>query len=564
MRPLALIASAALVGSALVGVPFGAAQAVTPDFTINWDPATKQFRLVAAAGVTPFGEGEELVVRGADETVTVAVIDGSHTIQPGVACASVPASSGAQVVCSMPRSSDRTRMTIDLRAATGATTTAVAAAAASADPLAITFFGGSGVDYVQGGIADDEIDGGLGDDDLFGGPGNDKIVGNDGADNIDGEEGDDSLSGGPGNDKIVGDSELRGAGFDSMTGGPGVDELDSQDGLPDTYVNCDNAPGEGAIDFDRGLDIPYDCPVVLPPTAPQNFEAAGGDYSLTVSWAPPEFDGNATKLTYELFYRAPGKTSDTVVTIPGTESSYTLDDLYRAPGLYLVALRAKNEVGTSAATPTVPVVVGEGASPPQSVASVFERRWVATVSWVPPADASQGSRYELALRVMDKDRKKWLAWEPLPDKVRGTSLSVGDDLRIVQGRVYQFRVRTLDPRGGVSIWTESPRRYVGDLEPLENASLTGRGPVKVAVTAPGMAWKLNVTKSALTASMTRESFQAMPMSVVSTQVRPDFERYSGDFPGPLTLTSGCWVGLNYRLPGSTKVERQRVDIACPR
>jgi hypothetical protein len=88
--------------------------------------------------------------------------------------------------------------------------------------------------------------------------------------------------------------------------------------------------------------------------------------------------------------------------------------------------------------------------------------------------------------------------------------------------------------------------------------------VKVAVTAKGMAWKLNVTKSALTASMTADSYQAMPISIVSTQVRPDCERFSGDFPGPLTLTSGCWVGLNYRLPGSTKVERARVDVACPR
>ena len=560
MRPLALIASSALVGSVLVGVPFGAAQAVSPDFTVGWNAATKEFRLVAAAGITPFADGEELVVRGADETVTVAVVDGSHTIAAGPACASVPASSGAQVVCSMPRSSDRTRMTIDLRAATGATTTAVATAAASADPLAITFFGGSGVDYVQGGVADDEIDGGPGDDDLFGGSGNDKIVGNDGADNIDGEEGDDSLSGGPGNDIVVGDT-----GFDSMTGGPGINELDSEDGLPDTYVNCDNAPGEGKITFDRGLDVPYDCPVVLPPTAPQRFEAAGGRDSLTVGWAPPEFDGNATNLTYELSYRAPGKNTDTKVTIDGTESSYTLENLTRAPGLYSLSMRAKNEAGTSAATPTVSVVVGEAPSPPQSVTSVFERRWVATVSWVPPADASPGTRYELALRVMDKDRRNWLEWTTLPDKVRGaTSHSVGDDLRIVTGRVYQFRVRTIDPRGDASAWTASIRRFAGDLEPLESATLTGRGPVKVAVTAKGMAWKLNVTKSALTASMTADSYQAMPISIVSTQVRPDFERFSGDFPGPLTLTSGCWVGLNHRLPGSTKVERQRVDVTCPR
>ena len=554
MRTLAVVVSAALMGSALVGLPLMGAQATSPDFTIGWDPATKQFRLVASAGIAPFGESEELVVRGANETVTVAVVDGSRTIQPGAACAAVTPASGAQVVCSVPTSSDRTRMLIDMRATSVATTTAVAESPSVTDPLGITYFGGAGPDYVQGGVADDEIDGGLGDDDLFGGLGNDKIVGGDGADNIDGEEGDDSLSGGPGNDDVTGDT-----GFDSMTGGPGVDRIDSADGLPDTYVNCDNAPGEGAIDFDRGLDIPYDCPVILPPTAPRNFEAAGDMYSLTVSWAPPEFDGNSTQLTYELFYRAPGKTSDTKVTIDGTESSYTLDKLFRAPGLYLLSMRAKNEAGTSAATPTVPVLVGEGASPPQSVSSVFERRWVATVSWVPPAD-SLGSRYELALRVMDKDRRNWLAWNTLPDKVRGTSLSVGDDLRIVAGRVYQFRVRTIDPRGQVSNWTESPRRFVGNLEPLDRASLTGKGPVNVAVTAPGPAWRFNVTLSALTASMTADSFQAMPISVATVTG----QRYSGDFPGPLTLTSGCWVGLTYRLPGATKVERMRADIACPK
>jgi hypothetical protein len=166
---------------------------------------------------------------------------------------------------------------------------------------------------------------------------------------------------------------------------------------------------------------------------------------------------------------------------------------------------------------------------------------------------------------MDKDRRNWLAWTTLPDKVRGaTSLSVGDDLRIVAGRVYQFRVRTIDPRGDASVWTDSIRRFAGSLEPLENATLTGKGPVKVSVTAKGMAWKLNVTKSALTASMTADSDYTMPISIVSTQVRPTFERYSGDFPGPVTLTSGCWVGLNYRLPGSTKVERMRVDVTCPR
>ena len=554
VRTVTLMSAAALVGSALVGIPATGAQATAGGFTVGWDATTKQFRLVASAGIAPFGESEELVVSGADEIVTVTLVDSVHTLTPGAWCTFTPYLSGG-VLCSAPRSSDRTRMTIDMRTATGATTTVVTEASQSADQLGITFIGGSGPDYVQGGIADDEIDGGLGDDDLFGGPGNDKIVGGEGADNIDGEEGDDSLSGGPGNDYVHGDT-----GLDSITGGPGVDEIDSEDGLPDTYVNCDNAPGEGAITFDRGLDTPYDCPVILLPTAPLKFEASGGNDSITVSWAPPEFDGNATQLTYELSYRAhsqSGRVPDPII-IPGTESSYTLEKL-TITGLYSVSLRARNSAGASPPTDTIPVTVGGKVSPPQSVASVFEKRWVATVSWVPPADVPN-AKYELALRVMDKSRKKWLAWTTLPDWASGTSVSVGDDLRIVGGRVYQFRVRTKDERGNPSAWVNSPARFAGDLAPLERATLAGKGPVKVAVTAPGPAWQYNVTISALTASMTADSFQAMPISVAKVTG----QRYSGDFPGPLTLTSGCWVGVNYRLPGATKVERMRADVACPK
>ena len=558
MRPLAVLASTALVSSALVGVPLGAAHAAGPDFTVSWDQSTQQFLVTASPGITSFAESEELVVSGADETVTVVLVDSGRSISPGSRCTFTPYLANG-VLCVAPASTQRTRMTVDLRTATGATTTAVTEATKTPDQLAITFLGGSGPDYVQGGVADDEIDGGAGDDDLFGGPGNDKIIGGDGADNIDGEEGDDSLSGGPGNDDVTGDT-----GLDSMTGGPGVDRLDSEDGLPDTYVNCDNAPGEGAIAFDRGLDIPYDCPVVLPPTAPQRLEAAGGKDSITVSWAPPTFDGNSERLEYQLFYRVPGQTTNVPlpITIPGTESSYTLDNL-ATPGLYSVSLRARNEAGSSELTPAIPVVVGGAPSPPQSVASVFARRWSATVSWVPPADAS-GATYELALRVMDRQRRNWLAWTTLPDKVAGTSLAVGDDLRIVGGRVYQFRVRTVTSKGDASTWTNSPARFAGNLEPLADPRFTGRGPVNVSVTAPGPAWKYNVDIAALTASMTAASYQALPITYASTMVKPTFVRFSTEFPGPLTLTTGCYVGVNYRLPGSTMVERARADIACPK
>jgi hypothetical protein len=565
MRPLALLTAAALIGSALVAAPLGAAQAADPDLYVAWDASIPGFRLAALPGLTAFAEGEELMLSGGDETIEVTLMEGDHVLSFGQGCAPAFVGATQQGVCTAPKSAAKTRMIIDMRAASVATTTAVAEATSTTDPLSITFYGGTGPDYVQGGAGDDEISGGAGEDNIYGGPGADKLVGDDGADDIWGEEGSDSIAGGRDDDFLIGDGETitGGEGLDSITGGPGVDTLDSQDGLPDTYVNCDNEPGKGAITFDRTLDIPYDCPVVLAPTVPLKFEASGGRDSITVSWAPPVFDGNATQLTYELTNRPPGESVNVPkpIVIDGSESSYTLGNL-ATPGLYFVSLRARNEVGASVATPTIPVAIGGTPSPPQSVASVFERRWSARVSWVPPGEA-EGVTYELALRVMDKARKTWLAWTTLPDIVRGTSLSVGDDLRIVRGRVYQFRVRTVTANGDVSAWVTSPARFADDLAPLEGLKLTGRGPVSVSVTAPGPAWKLNVDKSALTVSMTTQSYQAMPMVVVSTMVRPTFERYSGEFPGPLTLTSGCWVGLNYRLPGSTKVERVRADIDCP-
>ncbi|GAB5404998.1 MAG: hypothetical protein Aurels2KO_32290 [Aureliella sp.] len=102
-------------------------------------------------------------------------------------------------------------------------------------------YGGSGNDYIHGGLGADLIDGGDGDDCLHGSFGNDTILGGDGNDWIDGGFGHDTVFGGIGNDRIGGGSGndillgqagddviLGGSGEDILIGGTGADRLYGQ------------------------------------------------------------------------------------------------------------------------------------------------------------------------------------------------------------------------------------------------------------------------------------------------------------------------------------------------
>ncbi|MFM7212179.1 MAG: fibronectin type III domain-containing protein, partial [Actinomycetota bacterium] len=409
-----------------------------------------------------------------------------------------------------------------------------------------------------GGSAADEIYGGLGDDDLFGGPGDDKISGDAGGDNIDGEEGNDSVGGGADNDYVVG-----GEGFDSITGGPGVDHLDSEDQLKDTYVNCDNAPGQGEIDYDKGLDIPFDCRVVLAPTVPLNVTAAGGKDSITVSWAPPEFDGNASRLTYEIAYRVPGAGANVPkpIVVPGTETSYTFNDLAKS-GLYYISMRSVNEEGASASTPAVPVAVGGAPSPPQSISSVYISHGTATLSWVEPLQ-EKTPRYEVALRVKDKRNRNWLAWASLPGLQDVTSIEVGDDLRILNGRVYQFRVRTVTGDGQTSNWILSSIRYVGNLTPPSNARILrgGKTTVDVAFELTGLAWTYNASVTSIYADVSSANYY---YGIASKYASVQGSSYQVTMTGLPTInkTADCAVGVGY-LDAAGSPQNLWSPVTCP-
>ena len=559
MRPTAILATLALATTALVAAP---AQAASGTLNIGWDAAAGEFVITASAGISAFAPEEELVISGSDGLLIASIVDGTHTFTYGTSCTSLGDGEASRASCVTPRTVPQMKVRVDMRAATGATTTAIDSSIGTAKPLSLTFYGGSGPDYVQGGIGNDEIYGGAGDDDLFGGPGDDKVGGDEGSDDVWGEEGDDSVGGGPGDDRVSGDE-----GADRITGGSGVDSLDSEDGMPDAYVNCDNAPGLGAIAFDRGLDIPRDCPIILTPTQPRDVTADAGGKFIAVSWAPPDFNGNDPDFVYDVRYRRSTGNWQPSYDAAGSETSLAIGDL--TPGLYYVSMRARNSAGSSLWTADAPVVIGNDVvAPPFNVQSVYRSRETAYVTWFAP-DNPGGVKYELALRVRAKKNQAWGAWTTLPDKTSGTFLMVGDDLAIVHGRVYQFRVRTVDKNKKTSSWVETPWRVASPLAPLKDGTLTLTASNVVAgVNLSGLAWRYNVESRALlaaryTAIGARSAWITMnPSTPTTVTAKLPKDTIDKDF-------RQCFVQVGYRWPdqpstGDDWVWSNQLATACPK
>ena len=218
---------------------------------------------------------------------------------------------------------------------------------------------------------------------------------------------------------------------------------------------------------------------------------------------------------------------------------------------------------TELSTATATIMFVRAPNPPQSVNSVYISKGDATLSWAPPTDA-KGLKYEIGLRVKTLDNTAWLAWQTLPEKQSGTSMDVGDDLRIVNGRVYQFRVRSIAADGFTSTWVESAERFVGDPTPPVNGSLVltvlpnGKQAVAASFEATSLAWNYNVTGVVMLAHYNQDAYFAVDrpyVSVVGT-------KYSYTFPTGATTSPKCAVGLAYTdLRGNKKWVW--TAVACP-
>ncbi|WP_168566016.1 dockerin type I domain-containing protein [Crateriforma spongiae] len=96
----------------------------------------------------------------------------------------------------------------------------------------IEVIGGSGDDYLEGGIGKDWAHGVGGNDEIYGGEGHDHLIGGDGDDEIFGEAGSDWLEGRDGVDRIFGH-----AGGDLIGGGRGADYIDGGDDEDQLYAH---------------------------------------------------------------------------------------------------------------------------------------------------------------------------------------------------------------------------------------------------------------------------------------------------------------------------------------
>ncbi len=216
-------------------------------------------------------------------------------------------------------------------------------------------YAGLGDDYVDGGDGDDTIFAGLGDDYVDGGDGNDKIYGGTGSDTLFGGGGDDLIGanldgfdtsdvdydyidGGDGNDIILGGAGhltlLGGAGDDQIEGGSGQGYIDGGDGndailvsagsftllggAGDDFIMAGSAhayiDGGDGNDSIQGGDEPHG--------------GAGNDILVGTPGADYLYgdDGDDLLFGYGEDWLFGGAGNDTYVFIPGSGTSYIVDD----------------------------------------------------------------------------------------------------------------------------------------------------------------------------------------------------------------------------------------------
>lgn len=537
MRPLLVTLAGLPLAAALLGPVIPAQAALDGYLVVSYDTEERAISVTAGPGLAAMGD-DELVIGGDGAEVVLTMAEGAALLVfDPAASASVSCGPGSgpqsSLSCVSYAATDaHGKVLVDMSAASVATTTAV-------DPDAtgiwLTFRGGSGPDYVQGGRLADRIEGGPGDDDLFGGKGDDEVFGQEGSDQVDGERGSDVVSGGPGDDYVVGDGDVdvdegQKGDPDWISGGPGVDEVDARDGVKDHRVDCENDPGLGTVSIDYQdpflitpvtyLDVPYNCPLILAPTAPRELEAFGARDTISATWDRPEFDGNATALKYQLsvqnffggppMYTAYFDDADTNVVI----GPY-------AAGIYYVTAYAISETARSPESRRFLVSVGNEAGPPTEVLNSYFGKYDGQVSWAPapkPGDPRNEVTYQVALRVKDKKNARWQRWTTLPGSTTETTMDLSGSLKLFQGRVYQARVRTklIGPSGLTSEWVYSQERFVGDVPAPTITSVKGVGGKNPTTTVSwkfeGMAWKYNAF-NVLSPAILRTSSKGMTGTV---------------------------------------------------
>ena len=583
VRPSVVTAAGLSLAAALLGSAIPAQAALDGYLVVGYDTAEQAISATAGPGLAAMGDDELVITGGAPEVVFAMAERSALLVFDPAASASVscgPGSGPQSVLTCAPQSATGVngKVLVDMSAASVATTTAVDP---DATQIALIFRGGSGPDYVQGGRLADRIEGAAGDDDLFGGKGDDEVLGQEGNDQVDGERGSDRVDGGPGDDYVVGDGDVdvdegQKGDPDWISGGPGVDEVDARDGVKDHRVDCENGPGLGKVTIDYEaflitpatyLDVPYNCPLILAPTAPRELEAFGARDTISATWNRPEFDGNAIALKYQLgvtnFFGGP-----TMYTsyFDDTDTNVVIGP-YPA-GIYVVTAYAISETAPSPASRAFLVSVGNAAGPPTDVLNSYFGKYDGQVSWgaaPKPGDPANEVTYQVSLRVKDKKNAKWQKWTTLPESTTETTMDLSGSLKLFQGRVYQARVRTklIGPSGLTSEWVYAQERFVGDLPAPTITSVKGVGGKNPKTTVSwkfeGMAWKYNAF-DVLSPAILRNGSKGMTGTVT-------YAAKTGIYTGSFTLIGSksqptCTLRVEYAASGGPLRSAPGASLMC--
>ena len=143
-------------------------------------------------------------------------------------------------------------------------------------------------------------------------------------------------------------------------------------------------------------------------------------------------------------------------------------------------------------------------------------------------------------------------------------MEVGDDLRIVNGRLYQVRVRTVTGDGQTSAWITSAIRYVGNLTSPANGKLekvtlsSGKPAVKATFDLEGLAWTYNVQVLDVLAAYVNDAYYA----VSTTYAKPNGTTYTWPFPDGDSRSKSCSVGVRY-VQGNGLATFTWSAVTCP-
>jgi len=239
-----------------------------------------------------------------------------------------------------------------------------------------------------------------------------------------------------------------------------------------------NTVGQGEYSLPSGVITPN----ALPPAAPTNVVAVGGEASAVVSWQAPTNIGTAPLTDYSIQYSSNGGVTWT--TFPdavSTATSATVTGLTDGTS-YIFRVAAWNKNGASPwSAPSAPVT--PNTLPPAAPTNVVAVRGntLVNVTWLAPTNVGTSPLTDYTIQFSSNGG---VTWTTFPDAVStGTSTTVTG---LTNGTSYIFRIAALN-KNGASPWSapSAPVIPAGPAFPPAITSLTaGNLVLNVAWTTP--------------------------------------------------------------------------------